>query len=261
MLLEMLLEKDKSDQVVGEIYKITNTITNKCYVGQTRSHRLNHSKYRPFGHKGRFIDHIHEAHSKKKNQSWYLNASILKYGSENFKCELLTTCQVSELNEYEARFILENNSKFPNGYNLTNGGQVFTDVKTVRETSTQPIRQKNTKRSDYTKQLISQRLKVTMNDKNYCKELMKRSQKQHAGKKFAKYSDVIVDENKIEDYLSVIHVNKSNSDYVRVTIDKIRTSFFGKYETVEEIKQRARVFILDLIKWRRDQIAGNPLEP
>jgi hypothetical protein len=89
---------------------------------------------------------------------------------------------------------------------------------------------------------------------------MKRSQNQHASKKFAKYSNVIVYENKIEDYLSVIHENKSNTDYIRVTIDGIRTSFVGKYETVEEIKQRARIFILDLIKWQRDQIAGNPLE-
>ena len=155
----MLLEKDQSDQVIGEIYKITNTITNKCYVGQTRSHRLNHSKYRPFGHKGRFTDHINEAHSTKKNQSWYLNSAILKYGAENFQCELLTTCQVSDLNEYEALFILENNSKYPNGYNLTNGGQVFTDVKSTEEKTVPIIRQKNTKRSDYTKQLISQRLK------------------------------------------------------------------------------------------------------
>jgi group I intron endonuclease len=119
----MLLEKDQSDQVIGEIYKITNTITNKCYVGQTRSHRLNHSKYRPFGHKGRFTDHINEAHSTKKNQSWYLNSAILKYGAENFQCELLTTCQVSDLNEYEALFILENNSKYPNGYNISSGGK------------------------------------------------------------------------------------------------------------------------------------------
>ena len=28
-----------------------------------------------------------------------------------------------------------------------------------------------------------------------------------------------------------------------------------------EIKNRARIFILDLIKWQRDQIAGTSLEP
>jgi hypothetical protein len=62
----MLLNKDQTDQVIGEIYKITNTVTNKYYIGQTRSHRLNHNKYRPFGHIGRFRDHIYEANSNKK---------------------------------------------------------------------------------------------------------------------------------------------------------------------------------------------------
>jgi len=257
----MLLNKDQADKVIGEIYKITNTVTNKCYIGQTRSHRLNHSMYRPFGHKGRFTDHIHEAHSNKKNQSWYLNAAILKYGSESFKCELLTTCQVSDLNEYEARFILENNSKFPNGYNLTDGGQLFTDITTVREISVQPTRPKNTKRSDKTKQLISQRLKACLDDETRRNDMMKRGQTQHAAKKFDRFKDVSVDETKIDNYLSVIRHNKSNTEYIRVTIDGIRTTFVGKYEKVENIKERARVFILDLIKWQRDQIAGNPLEP
>ena len=50
-----------NSQVVGQIYLIKNTITNKNYVGQTLSHRKNHNKYRPFGFIGRFKDHIGEA--------------------------------------------------------------------------------------------------------------------------------------------------------------------------------------------------------
>jgi hypothetical protein len=46
----MLLSIEEKDKVVGEIYKITNIKTNKSYIGQTRSHRLNHNKYRPFGY-------------------------------------------------------------------------------------------------------------------------------------------------------------------------------------------------------------------
>jgi hypothetical protein len=41
----MILNPDEFHKVEGEVYKITNTVTNKCYVGQTRSHRLNHGKY------------------------------------------------------------------------------------------------------------------------------------------------------------------------------------------------------------------------
>ena len=64
----MLLSIEEKDKVVGEIYKITNIKTNKSYIGQTRSHRLNHNKYRPFGYWGRFKDHMNEANSNKKNQ-------------------------------------------------------------------------------------------------------------------------------------------------------------------------------------------------
>jgi hypothetical protein len=35
-----IYNKDEFHKVVGEIYKITNTVNNKCYIGQTRSHRL-----------------------------------------------------------------------------------------------------------------------------------------------------------------------------------------------------------------------------
>lgn len=75
---KMLLNKNEFEKVVGEIYKITNTVTNKSYIGQTRSHRLNHDKYRPFGYLGRFKDHLSEANSNKTNRSRYLNSSLLK---------------------------------------------------------------------------------------------------------------------------------------------------------------------------------------
>ena len=152
----MLLNKYQTDKVIGEIYKITNTVTNKCYIGQTRSHRLNHEKYRPFGHIGRFKDHVHEAHSNKKNQSWFLNNAIQKYGVDCFQCELLLTCKVSELDTYEKQYILEHNSKYPNGYNLTDGGQIFTDIKSICKTVPlirENIKRNGVKRSDYTKKL------------------------------------------------------------------------------------------------------------
>ena len=64
----MILSKEEQSKVIGEIYKITNTTNGKLYIGQTRSHRLNHNKYRPFGYLGRFKDHIHEAYSNKEDE-------------------------------------------------------------------------------------------------------------------------------------------------------------------------------------------------
>ena len=91
---DKLLEKEEFNKVVGEIYKIINVTNNSLYIGQT-----------------------------KRNSCKYLNNALLKYGIENFKCELLITCPIDELDHLEVKFINEFNTKAPNGYNLTNGGQ------------------------------------------------------------------------------------------------------------------------------------------
>jgi len=261
---QQILTKNDVSKVVGEIYKITNTANGKCYIGQTRSHRLNHNKYRPFGYLGRFRDHIHEANSNKKNQSRYLNSAILKYGSDCFACELIHTCPISELNTQEQEFILTYNSKFPNGYNLTNGGRGFTDISgqfiwenpTVPKEKSVPLQ-----KSDYTKQLISERLKSALDSNEKREKMMKLTQNQHLTKKYEIFKAVIIDDEKIDTYIHVIKNNTNNTEYVRVIIDKVKTTFVGKYEPIDTIIIRARQFIFDLKQWQRDQIAGNPLEP
>jgi group I intron endonuclease len=263
----MLLNSDEFHKVEGEIYKITNKVTGKCYVGQTRSHRLNHGKYRPFGHLGRFRDHISEANSNKPNQSRYLNSSLLKHGSDNFMCEKLITCKVDELDEYEVKYISELNTKFPNGYNLTDGGQgrgalkgekiVLDDTQLVKPEIKEKV---PLKKSDFTKKLISERLKESKGDTEHRNMMMKLSQEQHLSKKFEILRHVTVDQTNIDKYIRVIKNHTLNFEYVRVTIDKIRTTFVGKFETIEEIKERARTFIKELVKWQCDQIAGNSLE-
>jgi len=263
----MLLNSDEFHKVEGEIYKITNKVTGKCYVGQTRSHRLNHGKYRPFGHLGRFRDHISEANSNKPNQSRYLNSSLLKYGSDNFMCEKLITCKVDELDEYEVKYISELNTKFPNGYNLTDGGQgrgalkgekiVLDETLLVKPEIKEKV---PLKKSDFTKKLISERLKESKGDTEHRNMMMKLSQEQHLSKKFEMLRHVTVDQTNMDKYIHVIRRNASNSEYVRVIIEKIRTTFVGKFETIEEIKERARTFIKELVKWQCDQIAGNSLE-
>ena len=262
---KMMLNKEDSDKVVGEIYKITNTVNGKFYIGQTRTHRLNHNKYRPFGYLGRFKDHIHEANSNKKNQSRYLNLAILKYGKDSFTCDLLLTCPISELNMYESKYISEYNSKYPNGYNLTNGGKCFADkdgnfVWNLQNTEPKPKVIMNKSKSDYTKKLISDRLKSSLENNEQREKMMKLTQKQHLSNKFQVYRNITVDVNKINDYIRVIKNNNTNTEYVRITINNKRTTFVGKYESIENIIIRARNFIVDLIQWQRDQIAGNSLE-
>lgn len=261
----MILNSDEFHKVEGEIYKITNTITNKSYVGQTRTHRLNHNKYRPFGSTGRFRDHVSEANSNKKNQSRYLNSSLLKHGSDKFTCEKLLTCSLDELDMYESYYIQSFNTKFPNGYNLTNGGQkagyakgekiVLDETKlTPKPTAKENV---NLKRSDDTKKLISERLIEAKSSDEHRNKMMVNSQKQHLGNKFEKFRNVSIDIDNIDKYIHVINNYTSNTEYVRVSIDKIRTTFVGKFESIEQIKERAKDFIKELKKWQCDQIAGN----
>lgn len=266
--MESLLEKEESYKVRGEIYKITNLITNKMYVGQTRSHYLNKGKYRPFGYMGRFNKHLNEATRANIGCSCrYLNSTINKYGANNFKCDLILTCEINELDEYERKYIYEFNTKYPNGYNLTNGGQNYGFEKGKKIILEEEVKPKmisninNLKRSEKTKQLISQRIKEYKSNPQVRKNEMKRVQQTHSVNRFDKYKNISIDSENIEKYIHVIKNNTLNYEYVRVTLNKMRTTFVGKYETIEEIKQRARKFILDILEWQRIQTAGTSLEP
>jgi hypothetical protein len=269
MEIDSLLEKDESYKIRGEIYKITNLITNKMYVGQTRSHYLNKGKYRPFGYIGRFKSHISESKYIDKHYACrYLNSAFNKYGVENFKCELIINCDIVDLDYYEIKYISELDTKYPNGYNLTSGGRnngfengkkivLEEEIKPKQDMSLNP----NLKRSEKTKQLISHRLKEYKSNPEIRKDDMKRVQKIHSNNRFDKYKDIHIDSNNIDKYIHVINNNTLGYEYVRVTLNKMRTTFVGKYESIEEIKQRARKFILDILEWQRIQTAGNSLEP
>jgi len=262
-----ILEKHDFHKVVGEIYKITNRVNGKCYIGQTRSHRLNHGKYREFGYMGRFRDHISCAHSNKVNKCKYLTSAILKYGDENFTCERLHVCSLSELDEYEQHYISSLATKYPNGYNLTDGGQgkgackgakVGADIVTIEPPST-GIPKRAHKQTEYTRSLISTRLKQSMTD-DIRETRMHLTQTQHQEHKFAKFKDAKIDESEIEKYIHVITNNRVHSQYIRVVINQTRTTFVGKHEPIEQTKQRAIDFIRTILAWQRDQIAGNSLE-
>lgn len=124
--MKTILELNDYEKIVSHIYIIRNIQTNKVYIGQTNSHRLNKNKYRFFGFEGRFKDHISEAlNNSKKNQCTYLNNSIRKYGKENFSVDLVEICKISESDEKEIQYIELYNSLYPNGYNLTKGGKNF----------------------------------------------------------------------------------------------------------------------------------------
>jgi group I intron endonuclease len=92
------------------IYKITNIINNKIYIGKTTKN-INI----------RFNQHIKE--SKREHSNHYICRSIKKHGKENFIVETLETCNsFEELNSRERFWIRTLNCKAPNGYNISDGG-------------------------------------------------------------------------------------------------------------------------------------------
>lgn len=90
------------------IYKITNKITNKVYIGQTRmalSRRWNQHKT-----------------AKRKSP---LYSSMFKYGIQNFTIKQIDKAENAEdLNKLEIFYIKQHNCIYPNGYNLSLGGEV-----------------------------------------------------------------------------------------------------------------------------------------
>ena len=97
---------------MGFIYKITNKINGKVYIGQTIT---------PI--KNRMYKHYSQARNGKNITG--IDAAIKKYGKENFEVEQILECPNEDLDLQEKFYISKYNS-FENGYNLTIGGQLST---------------------------------------------------------------------------------------------------------------------------------------
>jgi hypothetical protein len=261
---------DSFENVYGEIYKITNTINNKVYIGQTRTHRKNKDKYRPYGYLGRFNTHISDALcNTKKSQSRYLASSIRLHGKENFVIELVERCLSEELNEREIYYISHYNSMYPNGYNLTSGGKnnypfKKIDIEGIIETEKNVAKTRGgcKFRSEKTREKISAHLSVITNTPENKEKHMKLAQDQHMDRKIKILQGLDlknVDENNIDQYISVINDNVNNYQFIRVTINSKRIHFRGKYELLDDVKERAKNTIIELVKQAKlSNCSGNP---
>lgn len=92
------------------IYKITNLLNNKIYIGQCKSP------------KDRFSRHLNDAEHKRLHT--HLAQAIRRYGRNNFKFEIIEEVQPQKINEREKYWIAFYQSTNPSiGYNMTNGGE------------------------------------------------------------------------------------------------------------------------------------------
>lgn len=97
-------------RTTGLIYKYTNRINGKIYIGQTTT-----------GMTYRQNQHLYQL-----DDNTYFHRAIKKYGIENFDLEIIEdNIQISELDDKEIFYIKKFQSYYTSGlgYNLTKGGQ------------------------------------------------------------------------------------------------------------------------------------------
>jgi hypothetical protein len=159
---------------------------------------------------------------------------------------LILTCPKEDLDRYEEQYINDHNTLYPNGYNLTTGGKVFTTSPMESSTPKETPKKRGgcTNRSPETRAKMTESLKQVMGTPEARKEQMLRSQKQHYDAKLSKFKDVHIDEENIEQYLKI---RKSNgSTFIQIKIGDKTTTIVGKYNTLEELKQKAIEFIISI---------------
>lgn len=82
------------------IYKITNLINKKIYIGQSIH-----------------IERRWQEHCQPSSRS-LIGKAIQKYGKEHFTFQILEECREEQLDDLEEKYIFKYNSIVPNGYNI-----------------------------------------------------------------------------------------------------------------------------------------------
>ena len=128
----------KGDDKIYSLYKITNLLNNKNYIGVTNRNP-----------EERFAEH------KRPSSKSFISKAIQSDGVDNFSFEiLLTEIEDKDISDLEYEYIKKYNSLLPNGYNADLGGVEYH------------------KHSDYVKQIISEKGKGNKNSKYVADVLM-----------------------------------------------------------------------------------------
>jgi len=95
--------------IMGYIYRITNLVNGKQYIGQTILH-----------YEDRWNRHIQKM--ERKDGCPALKNAMLKYGVDRFRFEVLLICFDEDVDRYETEAIAKYGTLAPKGYNISAGG-------------------------------------------------------------------------------------------------------------------------------------------
>jgi group I intron endonuclease len=90
------------------IYKLTNKLNQKVYIGQTRRTL-----------EARISEHIRDANARR---GYYISNAISKYGIESFKIEILAETEDADALNYLEEYYIRKYNSVDHGYNLSYGG-------------------------------------------------------------------------------------------------------------------------------------------
>ena len=116
-----MLEREKTPY--GYIYKVSNTINGKVYIGKTE--KTIEERWSKHLENARELKRAREANPHEKIEGTHLNNTINKYGSNAFIVNQEDVAYSrEELNEKERYWVKEYDSMNPDkGYNMTEGGE------------------------------------------------------------------------------------------------------------------------------------------
>lgn len=159
---------------MGYIYKITNTINKKAYIGVTT--QANPS-FRWINHKS----------SIRCNRGCpLLQKAFKKYGEESFRFEVLIICFDENTFDFEKEYITKYNTMSPNGYNVAEGGKIgmsFLGKKHSEETKKIIGEKSKLRNADPAIRERSRQVAIQFNKTHDISELLRISEKWQKAKK------------------------------------------------------------------------------
>lgn len=191
--------------IKGIVYKITNKINGKIYIGITtktlEKRRQQHIRW-----------------CKHKMRKYIIHKAINKYGTDNFLLEIIDNFNGNkDACEREVKYVSSYNSFIPNGYNMTLGGEGVLGHKHQQ--------------TDETKKKISLSMKGIKKSEE-AKNHMKQAQGER--NKWFKFNHSTETRKTISDKMKLIPHKKMSEE----TKLKLRMINLGKKQSTETIEKR-----------------------